>query len=287
MVEKALDPGCIEALGLQQVKHHAGIELAGPGAHGQAVDGGEAHRAVLAAAALQRAHGGARAQMAGHDPTRRQRRVDLAQAARDVLVGQPVEAIAAHARLVPAVGDGEAVRDLGVRAVKGRVEAGHLGDVRVAAANLPDRGQIVGLMQRGQRDKTVEIGQDGIVHPHRGRIVGTAMDHPMPDRQWPDAAQASHQPIVELPQSRRAVLDLGRLEPRVDQARTRGVDGRQMRPGADAFELTLEGEFQPGPGRDMEQLELDARRAGIDDQERALHRHHSAATAAAVRRAWA
>ncbi len=63
VVEEALEPGGVPALGLHQIEQHAGVDLAGAGAHRQAVDGGEAHRAVDAAAGQQRAHAGAAAEM--------------------------------------------------------------------------------------------------------------------------------------------------------------------------------------------------------------------------------
>ena len=136
MVEEALDPRRVEALGLQQVEDDAGVELAGAGAHRQAVDGGEAHRAVDAAPVMEGAQRGAGAQMADHHPALRQSWVDLAQPVGDVLVGQAVKAVAAHALLVPAVRDREPVGDLGMAAMERGVEARDLGHLRPPRADL-------------------------------------------------------------------------------------------------------------------------------------------------------
>ena len=85
---------------------------------------------------MERAHRSTGAQMADHHPALRQARVDLVQPAGDVLVGQAVKAVAAHTLLVPAVRDREPVGDLGMAAMERGVEAGDLGHLRPARADL-------------------------------------------------------------------------------------------------------------------------------------------------------
>ena len=93
VVEEVLDVrGAVALLG-QQIQHHTGIELAAPGAHGQPVERGEAHRAVDAPARLDRAHAGAAAKVAHDHGAAGDLRRDRGQTPRDVLVRQPVETV--------------------------------------------------------------------------------------------------------------------------------------------------------------------------------------------------
>ena len=60
------------------------------------------------------------------------------------------------------------------------IEAGDLRQSRVARAQLADRRQIVGLMQRRQRRIALQTRQHLIVDQHRTVVVGAAMDDTMP-----------------------------------------------------------------------------------------------------------
>ena len=107
----------------QQVHEHAGVEVAGAGAHHDAAGRREAHRRVDRAAVADGAQAGAAAEVGDHGPAEPvgADRLD------DVLVGQAVEAVAAHARrprAAPAAA--KRARHLGERAVERGVEARHL-----------------------------------------------------------------------------------------------------------------------------------------------------------------
>ena len=67
-VEQILHRAGAHAFLVDQIEHDAGIDLARPRAHRQAVERGEAHRAFDAAAVRERAHRGAAAEMGDDDP---------------------------------------------------------------------------------------------------------------------------------------------------------------------------------------------------------------------------
>ena len=70
-VEQVRDRRGAHALLRDQVEHDAGIELARARAHRQAVERGEAHGALDAAAVAKRAHRGAAAEMGDDDAAAR------------------------------------------------------------------------------------------------------------------------------------------------------------------------------------------------------------------------
>ena len=72
---------------------------------------------------------------------------NLGQHARDVLVGQTVEAVAADALVVEAARQREPVGELGMAAVKSGIEACHLRQVGLDRGDRADAGEIVRLMQ--------------------------------------------------------------------------------------------------------------------------------------------
>ena len=225
--------------------------------------------------------------MADHHPALRQSRVDLAQPVGDVGVGEAVKAVAAHTLLVPAVRDREPVGDLGMAAMERGVEARDLGHLRPARADLADRRQIVRLVQRRQGHQPLEPLQHRVVHQDRRVEIRAAMDDPVADRAR-GAAEPAEEPRLDPVQCRAHVRYLARRVRLVGQHRAGGVLGGEMRLGADALELTPERQPEPVGRGDVEELELDARRAGVDHQQRAARARHGAATAAAAsRRAWA
>ena len=62
------------------------------------------------------------------------------------------------------------------------VEARHLRQIGPACQQHPDRRQVVGLVQRRQRNESLESGQHIGIDPHRSREVRSAVHHTMPDR---------------------------------------------------------------------------------------------------------
>ncbi|MCY1520626.1 hypothetical protein D9M68_554080 [compost metagenome] len=204
--------------------------------------------------------------MRGDDLAHGDVRQRLAQALRDVFVGQPVEAVAAHPFLVQALGQRVAVGHVAVAAVECGVEARHLRDPGPAFADDADRSQVVRLVQRRQRREGIQLCQDFVVDQHRLGQVGAAMHHPVPNRQR-RAAQVAAQPGAD---HFLGVGHVGRVAGR-DFSLDQGLAGRvahpQPRPrGADAFKLAPQARGKFLRAVDVVQIELDAGTAGVDDE---------------------
>ena len=100
----------------------------------------------------------------------------------DVLVGKSVETVAAHAFQIERLGDCEPVGDLGMAPVERRVETGNLQHVRQSLAKRADRCQVVGLMQRRQRNERNELIDHFVADHCRPRVLHPAVDDAMADR---------------------------------------------------------------------------------------------------------
>jgi hypothetical protein len=84
---------------------------------------------------------------------------DLGQHARDVLVGQTVEAVAPDAVVMEAARQGEPVRELGMAAVERGIEAGHLRQVGLDRGDGADHAKEVGVT-RGAIVRPAPVDQD-------------------------------------------------------------------------------------------------------------------------------
>ena len=98
LVEHRLDLFGAEPEVLKEIEDDTGVERSGPCSHAEAVEGREAERTVHALAVLHRAHAGAAAEMRDDHAAAGDLRRFLRQHRGDVLVGQPVEAVALDAR---------------------------------------------------------------------------------------------------------------------------------------------------------------------------------------------
>src|SRR5207253_2818893 len=77
----------------------------------------------------------------------------------DIFIGQPVKAVALDALLGEPARQRERRRDVRLGRVERGVEAGDLRDLRVQPRERADRLEIVGLMQRRERNQLLEIAQ--------------------------------------------------------------------------------------------------------------------------------
>ena len=82
---------------------------------------------------------------------------------------------------------------------KGRVEAADLDDMRRPSCSGANAGQIVRLVQGGQRDETLEPGQDRSVEQDGSDIGGTAMHDAVPDRLAAMVAEMRAYEVDETP----------------------------------------------------------------------------------------
>src|SRR5262249_24575992 len=110
----------------EQVEEDPRIDLSWPRSHRYSVEGGEPHRALDTATVQQGAHRCATAEMSDDHTALRQSRGDLAQASRDIFVGESVKPVPPDAFGMEAFGDRVTVRDGAVAAMESGVEAGDL-----------------------------------------------------------------------------------------------------------------------------------------------------------------
>ena len=192
----------------------------------------------------------------------------VGQARGDVLVGQAVEAVAAHAllgRARPGWRSGRRPRDgRGGRRCRSRRPAGSPGG-RARIARIG--GQVVRLVQRRQRDQRAPARPAPSSSTSTGAIVSRAAMHDaVADARrgappsWP-RSQPPRRPSA--PRAGRSAASPGvvrrstRLAPRRPWRMRRGL-------GADALDLALERRVEAVAVGDIEELELDARRAGVE-----------------------
>ncbi len=241
----------------RKVEHHPGIELTRSGSHGNAVEGGEAHRGLDTAARLQRAHRGTTAKVRHDHAAHRVIRRHGVQPLGDVLIRQAVKAVATHPRLEEAARQRVTGMSLRAPRMERGVEAGHLRYVGPDLHCAPNGGQIVRLVQRREVLERGELLQHLLVDKHRPGVVRPAVDDAMSDRPDADSLQAK-QPILANGNCARQV---GNVVPRVrpiDCLGTVAVSSLEMRRDANARHLALEPAPEP-VALDAEELELKAR----------------------------
>ena len=144
VVEEALDSAGVEPALVGEPEHDAGVERAAARPHAEAVEHAEAHGRRDALALEQGAEAGAVSQVHRHGPSARGGGVERREHRRDVLVGEPVEAVAPDARLVQLLGEREALGHGRHAAMEGGVEAGHLRQRRIELAQGADGARLCG-----------------------------------------------------------------------------------------------------------------------------------------------
>ena len=179
LVDEVLDRRGVHAVMLHHVQDDAGIDRPAARSHHQAVDRGEPHGRRDAAAVLHRAQARAVAQVSEDDPPVGKLRRELLQARSEELVGEAVKSIAANAFLREAPRQGERLRQIGLGAMEGRVEAGDLRYLRRGHHDRTDGGEVMRLMQGRERLEFGEVVEHGLGHPHRRGVVETPVDHAM------------------------------------------------------------------------------------------------------------
>ena len=267
-----------------EVAVQAGVDVAGPGAHHQALQRGQPHRRLHRPVVGDRGGRAAVAEMEGDLPQRPARvRVDTAGDAGHVLVRGAVEAVPADSvplGQVPRqrIGAG----DLGQVGEEGGVEDG---DVRHVAEALPGRldpghgGRIVQRCQAGQ----VPDRFQHVVGDH-GRIgeVGPAVHHPVPDGEQVEVIEIGAVRGELFGDQLQRLADVG--GPMITGVGVVADLMADLTPGlADLLDRAVR-EHLTGPGDD--QPILDRRRAGVDHQDRPLRAHRAAPSVPATAWAW-
>ena len=178
-----------------------------------------------------------------------------------------MESIAPHSLGVEAVRNGEMIGHGPVAAVKRGIETGDLRQFREARQNRADRREIVGLMQRRQRNIALKLGQHSAVDADWLVVIRAAVDDTMTDRQKIELLRFT-QPGSDRLDSGRHVRNRFGLKCAVDERGSAGTVGTQPRPCPDAVHLPLDQPLKATPFMGVVDLEFHARRAGIDDEDR-------------------
>ena len=163
--------------------HCARIEVAAAGAHRQADQRRKAHRGVDALAAVDRADGGAVAEMAGYELQFLSRSAhDLGAVTGDIAVGSAVEAVAADA-VILIVFVRHSVHICLAR--HGLMESGveHCDHGHVAHDGLAglDAGEVRGVVQRSERDALFDSVHDRSVNENGLGELLAAVEHTVAD----------------------------------------------------------------------------------------------------------
>jgi hypothetical protein len=143
-----------------------------------------------------------------------------------------------------------------------------------------------GLLARRERNVALEPRQHLVVDQHGAVVVRAAVHHAMADRDQVDLLGVA-QPRADFQHGGRQVGHLLHRIALIDQRFSVGAAGAQARPHADAVHLAFDEALEIGTAGSV-QLELDARRSRVDDEDRihgGLPRVHAAGTAAMRRRA--
>ena len=196
---------------------------------------------------------------------------DPGQHGDDVFVRQAVEAVAADAPGRELARQRKFLRQRRLAAVEGGIEAGDLPHLGRGGADRPNDGDLVRLVQRGERHQLLEIGQQPAIDQRRLGILQSAMHHAVADAVESGlAADVTCEPVVDR-RDRPVVAGAGdRLR---GELAAPGIGDLKSRRDPDSLHLAVHARRKRSVGGGFEHREFDARRAGIDHQDGLSHRH--------------
>ena len=182
-----------------------------------------------------------------------------------------MEAVAPHPGCRQLRGQREHLRQRGIAAVEGGIEARDLWQLRPALQQAPDRCQVMRLVQRRQGHQGLELRHHLPIDAHRCRVVDAAVHHTVSDGgQLVLGGVGLLQPVPDMG-DRTVVPELGALRPALLMRRLPGgVLHDEMGARVEAFDLPLGHDRRLDAGR-REQRELDAGRASVQDKDRISH----------------
>ena len=251
LVERGVDLREREPGNPAQVSAEGGIDVAGAGAHDEPLQGGETHRRVDRVTIADRCRAAPVAEVeddevgVGHWSAEQDGR-----APGHVADGRPVKAITPDPELLAPLG-GHGIRVGGGRdaLVEGGVEDRDLGHVREGRDRGVDAEQRGGVVQGRQRDEVVDGRTDLVGDDHR-----VAEPRPTVDDSMADGQQIGEDVALQL--------DLVERQP----------EGSPVI--GDPFDQALD---QGGLGVDVDELVLQRRGAGIDDEDERVVASHDCA----------
>jgi hypothetical protein len=177
-----------------------------------------------------------------------------------------VESVTPHAGLMQVFGQCIALRELGIRAVKRRVEAGDLRQLRRPFEKAAHRRQVVRLMQRGEWNQLFECGHHARIDEHRPRVFKTAVHNTMSHSDETIASELGAQKRDQIIE--RAVMTERRpFGPALLRCRCPvAVLGDEARCGVDFFNLAAHLQFEIMATIEKER-KLDAGRPCVHDDD--------------------
>ena len=198
--------------------------------------------------------------MGDDDASTRDLRCDGSQPLGDIFVGQAVESVTPHPLGVEALRDSEMIGHGPAATMERGIETGDLRQFREARQNRADRREIVGLMQRRQRNIALKLGQHGAVDEDRLVVIRAAMNDAMTDREKIELLRFT-QPVANGLDCGGHVWNRFDFEIAIDQRGSVGVVGAKPRPCPDAIHLPLDQRFEITSIMRSVHLEFDAGRA--------------------------
>jgi hypothetical protein len=177
-----------------------------------------------------------------------------------------MEAVAANALLIELLRKRVVVREFRVPAMEGGIEAGDLRQLRLSLPQRADRAEVVGLVEWSQRREGLKPLERDIVDQNWLAVIRPAMNHAMADR----SRQGSDLGAKELDDLAQGCGHIRRVSSGpgfVDKSFALHGLGREVGMDANALDLPLEPAPQLIASADQEELELDARAAGVDDED--------------------
>ena len=176
-----------------------------------------------------------------------------------------MKAVAADALIVKALRQGEVIRQGVMTAMKSGVETCDLRQFGPGSEQQSDRREVVGLVQRRQRDVALQARDNLLVDDDRLVEIGAAMNDAVADRDEGGLLRLA-EPVAHR---RHRCSNIGyfvRRKSLVDQRRPVLAFGAQRRANADTVHLPAEQAPRLPSFANREYLEFYARRAGVDDE---------------------
>ncbi len=177
-----------------------------------------------------------------------------------------MEAVAPNPCLVQLSRYGIAVGEIGMPPVKGGIEAGHLRQVGPQLHQGANWGEIVGLVQGCQRNEALKTRDQVFVNPHRRGKIRSTVDNAVADRHQLNI-EGLAQPGGCNARGRRKVGNVLRRIAGVNNRGAACVDSAKPRRGPYPIDLPFGDPLQRGSAINAEQLEFEARRTGVEDQQ--------------------
>src|SRR5215471_9167177 len=120
--------------------------------------------------------------MSDNDAAFGNRGIKFRQAAGNIFIRQAVKTVTPHALLIEPLGDGVTVGEWTMRAMKRSIEARHLEQFGPLCQERADRGEIVRLVQGGERTELFEPFERVVVDHDSMIIVGSTVNDAVSDR---------------------------------------------------------------------------------------------------------